>query len=65
MASNPHYMCKDVTKGTLRRKMKIEFCISCSRGHSTGHFDTKIRCLAQFLKVIANTVIQRMHCEKK
>ena len=30
-------------------KIKIEFCIACSRGHSTGHLDAKIRCLAHFL----------------
>ena len=42
-------MCRDATKGTLRREIKIEFCIACSRGHSTGHFNTKIRCLAEFL----------------
>ena len=31
------------------KEMKIEFRISCSRGHSAGHSDTKIRCLAHFL----------------
>ena len=41
-------MCRDVTEWTLRRKIKIELCISFSRGHSDGHFDTKIRCLVQF-----------------
>ena len=30
------------------RKIKIELCISCSTEHSTGHFDTKITCLAQY-----------------
>ena len=43
------YICRDVTNWTLRGEIKIEFCITCSRGHSTGHFDTKFRCLAQFL----------------
>ena len=38
-------MCRHVTKGTVRRAagiIKIEFCIACSRGHSTGHFDLKV-----------------------
>ena len=49
---------------------KINTCIgllyiSCSRGHSVGHFDTKVRCLAQFLtEVIANSLIKNMHPEK-
>ena len=43
-------MCRDVTKGTLRRENKIKLCIACSRGHSADHCDTKIKCLAQFLK---------------
>ena len=30
-------------------EIKIEFCTACSRERSTGHFDTKIRCVAQFL----------------
>ena len=30
-------------------KMKIEFCIACSREYSAGHFGTKIMYLAQFL----------------
>ena len=30
-------------------KVKIEFCMACSREHSASDFDTKIRCLAQFL----------------
>ena len=44
-------MSHDVTKGDLCRENQIELCIAlaCSRGHSTGHFDAKIRCLAQFL----------------
>ena len=29
-------------------KIKIEFCIACSRGYSAGHFGTKIMYLAQF-----------------
>ena len=29
-------------------KIKMELCIACSRGHSTGYFYTKIMCLAQF-----------------
>ena len=53
-------MCRDVTKGTLRRENKMEFCIAFSRGHSAGHFDTKIRCLG----VSANCVIQNMYYEK-
>ena len=36
-------------KGPYVGKIKIEFCIACSRGHSAGHFDTKIMYLAQFL----------------
>ena len=35
-------MCRDVTKGTLRGENQIEFCVACSRGHSAGHFDTKL-----------------------
>ena len=40
--------------GTQRKepyvgKIKIEFCIACSRGYSVGHFGTKIMYLAQFL----------------
>ena len=42
-------MCLDVTKGTLRREIKIEFCIACSRGHVAGHFGTKIMYLEQFV----------------
>ena len=30
-------------------KIKIDFCIACSRGYSAGHFGTKIMYLAQFL----------------
>ena len=30
-------------------KLKIEFCIACSRDHSAGHFDTKIRYLVEHL----------------
>ena len=30
-------------------KIKIEFCISCSKGYSAGHFGAKIMYLAQFL----------------
>ena len=29
-------------------KIKIEFYIACSEGHSTGHLKTKIRSLTQF-----------------
>ena len=44
------HMCRDATKGTLCiGKIKIEFCIACSRGYSVGHFGTKIIYLAQFL----------------
>ena len=42
-------MCRDVTKGTIRKENQIEFCIACSRGHSVGHFGTKIMYLAKFL----------------
>ena len=41
--------CRDVTKGTLRRKNKIEFCIGYSRGYSAGHFYAKNWCPQQFL----------------
>ena len=38
------YTCRDVTKkGPYVGKIKIEFCIACSRGHSADHFDTKLR----------------------
>ena len=30
-------------------KIKIEFCIACSRRYSAGHFGTGIMYLAQFL----------------
>ena len=43
------FVCPDVIKEKLHRKMKIEFCIASSRGHSAGHLDTKIRGLPQFL----------------
>ena len=36
-------------KGPYVGKIKIEFCIACSRGYSAGHFGTKIMYLAQFL----------------
>ena len=36
-------------KGPYVGNIKIEFCIACSRGHSTDHFGTKIMYLAQFL----------------
>ena len=36
-------------KGPCVGNIKIEFCITCSRGHSTDHFGTKIMYLAQFL----------------
>ena len=38
--------------GPYLEKIKIEVCIASSRGHSAGHFDTKIRCLAQFLTAL-------------
>ena len=56
-------MCQGVTKGTLRRRNKIEFCIACFKGYSAGCFNTKIKCLTQFLRVIANSVMQNMHYE--
>ena len=37
------YMGRDVGK------IKIEFCIACSRGHSAGPFGTNIIYLAQFM----------------
>ena len=49
-------MCGGVTKGTYVGKIKIEFCIACSRGHSAGqpgsHFDTKITCLALLTELL-------------
>ena len=36
-------------KGSYVGNIKIEFCIACSKGHSTDHFGTKIMYLAQFL----------------
>ena len=52
-------MCRNyVTKGPYVGKIKIEFCIGCSREHSAGHFGTKImdraQCLAELY--IANSV---------
>ena len=40
-------------------KIKIEFCIACSREYSAGHFGTI------FDGVIANSVIQNMPYEKQ
>ena len=52
-------------KGRYVGNIKIEFCIACSRGHSTDHFGTTIMYLAQLLiTVITNSVIQNMHYEK-
>ena len=31
-------------------KIKIEVCMTYSRGYSAGHFGTKIKCPTQFLK---------------
>ena len=43
-------LCRDVTKGTLCRKNIISgLHIASSRRHCAGHFETKIRCLAQVL----------------
>ena len=50
-------MGRDVMKGTLRRKIKNEFCIACSRGHSAGHFVTKNRCVAQFLTELLRNLL--------
>ena len=36
-------------KGPYVGKIKIEFCIACSRGHSAGYFCTKTMYLAQIL----------------
>ena len=36
----------------------------CARGHSAGHFGTKMMYLAIFDGVIANSVIHNMHYEK-
>ena len=37
-----YVMCEDVMKKALHKKTKFRFCIACSRGHSAGHFDTKV-----------------------
>ena len=37
------------SKGPYVEKIKIDFCITYSREHSDGHFNTKITCLSQFL----------------
>ena len=42
-------MTRGVTKETLRMMSKFQFCIACSREHFVGHFDTKLKCLAQIL----------------
>ena len=58
-------MGRDATKGTFVGKIKIEFCIACSRGYSANHFGTKIMYLAQFLtELFGNSVIQNMYYEK-
>ena len=49
-------MCRDVTKGALRMKIKIEFCIACSREHSDSHFVTKIMYLEQFFTELLRTL---------
>ena len=36
-------------KGPYAGKIKIEFCIVCSRGHSVGYFGTKTMYLTQIL----------------
>ena len=50
-------MCLDVTKGTLRKENQIEFCRTCSRGYSVGHFGTKImhlaKCLTELLLILS------------
>ena len=46
---NPAVCVATLRKGPYVGKIKIELCMACSRGHSAGRFDTKIRCLAQFL----------------
>ena len=52
-------------KGPYVGKIKTEFCIASSRGHSTGYFDAKIKMSRTiFDRVIANFVIQNMHYEK-
>ena len=45
----------------VSRRNEIDFCMSCYRGHSTGHINTKTNCLAQFLTElrIANSIIQK------
>ena len=44
------YICVAMQrKGPYVRKIKIEFCIACSRGYSASHFGSKIMYLAQFL----------------
>ena len=53
--------------GPYVRKIKIELCSVCSRGHSAGHFGTKIKqglSSKRFDGVILNSVIQNMHYEK-
>ena len=43
------HLCVEMSrKGPYVIKIKIEFCVSCSRGHSTSHLYAKITCLAQF-----------------
>ena len=42
------YMCRDTTKGTLRRENQ-KFSIACSRRYSAGHFGKKIMYLEQVL----------------
>ena len=44
------YICvASQRKGPYVGKIKLEFCLACTKEHSTPHFNTKIRCLAQFL----------------
>ena len=60
-----HKCVETYRKGPYVEKIKIEFCIVCSRGHSTGHFDPKIRCPAQFLMVLLQILLFKTCIIKK
>ena len=44
-----HICAEPYRKGPYVGKINIKFRIAYSRGHSDRRFDTKIRCLAQFM----------------
>ena len=52
-------------KGLHVGKIKIKFCIRCSRGHSVCHFGTHIRFLAKFLTELLRILLFKTCIMKK